>query len=33
MFYEIQAILEQVPGLTPIHDTVAAIKYISWDKN
>lgn len=33
MSYEIEAILKQVPELTPTHDTVAATKYISWDKN
>ncbi|KAK1752214.1 hypothetical protein QBC47DRAFT_433206 [Echria macrotheca] len=31
MYYEIQAILDQVPGLTPVHDEDAAVKYIVWD--
>ena len=33
MFYEIQAILKQVPGLRPVHDEEAAAKYIVWDNN
>jgi chitinase len=33
MFYEIQAILKQVPGLRPVHDEKAAAKYIVFDKN
>ncbi|KAF9874970.1 bacteriodes thetaiotaomicron symbiotic chitinase [Colletotrichum karsti] len=33
MHYEIQAILKQVPGVKPVHDTAAAVKYIVWDKN
>lgn len=31
MYYEIQAILDQVSGLTPVHDEDAAVKYIVWD--
>ncbi|KAJ2976628.1 hypothetical protein NQ176_g4845 [Zarea fungicola] len=33
MYYEIQALLKQVPGLKPIHDEEAAVKYVVWDKN
>lgn len=33
MFYEIQAILNQVSGLKPVHDQQAAVKYIVWDDN
>lgn len=33
MYYEIQAILDQVPGLKPIHDEEAAVKYLVFDNN
>ncbi|KAK5658413.1 hypothetical protein OQA88_2390 [Cercophora sp. LCS_1] len=33
MYYEIQAILNQIPSLTPVHDEDAAVKYIVWDND
>ncbi|KAK3388008.1 bacteriodes thetaiotaomicron symbiotic chitinase [Podospora didyma] len=33
MFYEIQAILKQIPGLRPVYDQEDAVKYIVWNKN
>ncbi|OTB16723.1 glycoside hydrolase family 18 protein, partial [Daldinia sp. EC12] len=32
-YYEIQAILKQIPGLRPVHDEKAAVKYLVFDKN
>ncbi|KAK6950778.1 hypothetical protein Daesc_007303 [Daldinia eschscholtzii] len=32
-YYEIQAILKQIPGLKPVHDEKAAVKYLVFDKN
>lgn len=33
MYYEIKAILEQIPNLKPIHDQEAAVKYLVFDEN
>ncbi|RMD41478.1 hypothetical protein DV735_g3660, partial [Chaetothyriales sp. CBS 134920] len=33
MFYEIQAMLDQVPALQPIYDKQAAVKYLVFDSN
>lgn len=33
MYYEIQAMLNQVPDLQPVHDKEAAINYVVFDKN
>ncbi|RYP81113.1 hypothetical protein DL770_005976 [Monosporascus sp. CRB-9-2] len=33
MYYEIQALLKQVPNLKPILDKEAAVKYVVFDKN
>lgn len=33
MYYEIQAILDQVPNLKPVFDKEAAVKYLVFDKN
>jgi len=32
-YYEIQAIIDQVSGLKPIHDEQAAVKYVVFDNN
>lgn len=33
MYYEIQAILKQVPNLKPVLDRTAAVKYLTFDNN
>jgi GH18 family chitinase len=33
MYYEIQAILKQVPKLKPVLDREAAVKYLVFDRN
>jgi hypothetical protein len=33
MYYEIEAILKQVPNLKPVWDKTAAVKYLVFDKN
>lgn len=32
-YYEIQAILDQISGLTPVHDEDAAVKYVVWNSD
>lgn len=32
-YYEVQQILQQNPGITPIWDKTAAVKYFSWDND
>jgi len=33
MYYEIQALLKQNPGLKPVHDESAAVNYLVFDNN